>query len=975
MRFRASAVVAGSLLLASLPAHAVAPRNAKRIAADHLTALPGARVTKPLRTHVAIRWSPVASSEWNKLAALGTWRAAWDPATGVPRRIWGSGLSAPGANGSAAIAEAFARRVLADHLALLAPGATAADFELVSNHSDGSIRSIGFIQRAGGRLVVGGQISFRFKRDRLIAIASEALPNVTVTVPRAKLAGDAVHARAVPLLRAELDLPGAPASNAGDEVVLPLVADDAVLGYRVVRAVTIDGGGDGRYLAYADVASGEVVAVQQLNTYATATLLYNSVDRTPNRPRHNVPAPRVHVMVSGSAQTTTSTGGVSWAGDADQSIITATTGDLVKIVNRATDGTLAAVTLALPAGGEAVWDASGVVHDDAQVQTYLATNTVKNFIMAHIDASMPKLGEQIVANVNISQDCNAFFDGSTINFFQASTKCQNTGLLHDVVYHEFGHALHTAEIIAGVGKFDGAMSEGASDFLAALITQDSGMGRGFFYTDVPLRELNPTDMEWMWPVDIGEIHHQGMIYGGTFWDLRQNLIDELGVTEGEQVTRKIYLGTLRRASDIPTALIEALVEDDDDGNLANGTPHECAIRNAFGRHGLRTASGTILAPGTLDESARAKIVRIELSGLSNHCAVDDIETVTVDHVSYGAIPNGTLTATQIGTGAFWVQLPLEIDGTMRYRANVKFKDGTTLTLADNLADPYYQIYQGHTIPLYCTSFEDRDPFAEGWTTATLDGSASPWAWGTPAGGATDPAAAFSGNHVLAQAIGGNYAPSSSSYVRMPTIDFGRWSDVRLQYRRWLAVEDSHYDQARITVNDVRAWVNTTADNGDASATHHVDREWRFHDLQLSGWAPGNTMTVAWDLTTDEGLELGGWALDDVCIVANINSVCGDGIRSPTEFCDDGANNANDPDRCRTYCQRPRCGDFIVDSNEECDHGPTGDYECASNCMEMEIPGLGGCCSANRDVGGSFGLSALVGVLMCWRRRRRDGSPG
>ena len=83
----------------------------------------------------------------------------------------------------------------------------------------------------------------------------------------------------------------------------------------------------------------------------------------------------------------------------------------------------------------------------------------------------------MTANVNIPQNCNAFFDGKTINFFHSSMMCQNTGLLEDVIYHEFGHALHAFEIIEGVGSFDGAMSEGAADFLSASITGDPGMAK------------------------------------------------------------------------------------------------------------------------------------------------------------------------------------------------------------------------------------------------------------------------------------------------------------------------------------------------------------------------------------------------------------------------------------------------------------------------------------------------------------------
>ena len=99
-----------------------------------------------------------------------------------------------------------------------------------------------------------------------------------------------------------------------------------------------------------------------------------------------------------------------------------------------------------------------------------------------------------------------------------------------------------------------------------------------------------------------------------------------------------------------------------------------------------------------------------------------------------------------------MQLPLALEGKVLYRARVTFTDGSVLTLSDNLADPYYELYQGDTIPLYCTDFEGGDPFAEGWTTGTLDQTASPWAWG-PAmpGGATDPGAAFSGTFACGMA--------------------------------------------------------------------------------------------------------------------------------------------------------------------------------------------------------------------------------
>ncbi|MDX2092316.1 MAG: hypothetical protein SFX73_30915 [Kofleriaceae bacterium] len=971
-----AALVGATLMLVSTSANAVAPRTGPRLAAQHLTAMPAAGTRKPLRAAPEVRYATVASPAWKAFtaAAGGRWRAAYDRATGVPNRIWGSGIFVFGSVGSATIAESFARQWLAAHIDLVAPGSTPSDFELVSNHSDGEIRSLGFVQRSDGRLVVGGQLSFRFKRDRLVAIGSEALPEVKATAqrPRARITRAAIHMRATTALRRDLALPSAPVTAPGDEVVLPLVADDAVLGYRITRPLTIDGGVEGRYLAYADVATGEVLAVHQLNAYATGTLVYRGVDRYPGRPRIDIPAPRAAVTVDGAPQTTTPTGMLTWGSEAPVSVATAVVGDLIQVINKNdSEGILASALLTLAPNGTAVWDATSNPIEDAQLNVYLHANRVKDFVATHLDPELPLLGERMNANVNIGQECNAFFDGTSINFFQSSMKCENTGLVEDVIHHEFGHALHSAEIVRGVGSFDGAMSEGAADFLAASISNDSGMGRGFFYVDAPLRELDPADKEYRWPEDILEIHHTGMIYGGALWDLRKALIAAFGETEGVRIVQKIYIGTLRRSTSIPTSLIEALVEDDDDGNLDNGTPHECFIRDAYGRHGLRTASGNIVAPSPLVQQAKSTLVRIELSGLTDRCNGDEIESVTVDWRPSSTVEPaaGSAVATRATDDVYFVQLPLAIEGKIFYRARVKFADGSILTLADNLADPYYELYQGHTVPLYCTDFEDEDPFQEGWTTGTSnDQVASEWEWGEPGGGATDPPFAYSGTHILAQKLGGDYGKGITSWIKSPPIDVGRWTDVHLQYRRWLAVEDSHFDQARVTVNDKRAWLNYTANLGDSSATHHIDREWRYHDVALSGYSPTNVFTVGWDITTDQGLELGGWQLDDVCIVANINSVCGDGVKSPTEGCDEGVMNVDEPDRCRTYCLRPACGDSILDANEECDHG-AGDATCSSTCQSLELPTLGGCCSANRGASGSLALATFVSALVLRRRRR------
>jgi len=131
--------------------------------------------------------------------------------------------------------------------------------------------------------------------------------------------------------------------------------------------------------------------------------------------------------------------------------------------------------------------------------------------------------------------------------------------------------------------------------------------------------------------------------------------------------------------------------------------------------------------------------------------------------------------------------------------------------------------------------------------------------------------------------------------------------------------------------------------------------------------PGHIYKVVWDLATDEGLQLGGWHIDDVCVVASLDSICGDGVRSPYEQCDDGdANSDGAGSTCRTWCQKPQCGDGIIDTLEECDPGPDGSDDCSAQCTFINDDG--GCCSSARGAGGSLVLAGLV--LLGLRRRRR-----
>jgi hypothetical protein len=179
--------------------------------------------------------------------------------------------------------------MLADHLALLAPGAAIGDFVLASNHFDGAIRSVGFYQRALGRRVVGGQVSFRFKADRLFVIGSEASQREDAE-PRSRCRRPQ---RAAASLRADLALPAGQVSPLGTNLLL--VADDAILGFRSCARL-IDGAPTGA-TSLRRCRSGAVWPfAAQPYAAAPCSITPSSI----RRGRASIAAPVPHVIVNGT---------------------------------------------------------------------------------------------------------------------------------------------------------------------------------------------------------------------------------------------------------------------------------------------------------------------------------------------------------------------------------------------------------------------------------------------------------------------------------------------------------------------------------------------------------------------------------------------------------------------------------------------------------------------------------------------------
>ena len=899
------------------------------------------------RAHRAIAWTAPKSAQ-----TLPGWHGIWDHDTDVPVRLWGPSIAFAGSTADAKIAEAAARQLLAQQLATLAPGASVADFALAANALDpsGTIRTVTFAQSWRGIPVVDGAVGFTFERDHLVMLSSSAMRDVAAKQPGGTLARVDVETSAQHwLFQAGVQSTGI--RSHGARVVFPLVRARTAHGYdieyRVAETVSVESHGEaGRWDVYVDAIDGTPIARRQTLAFATGTVNFDVPDQSPSQTRSPHPAPNDTHTVNGAAITSDGNGLVTWTTASPATVAPGLTGPLIAMTNVA--GALVTGNVSLANGGAVTWSFAATPESDAQLDSFVYASHAKAFAKAMYNPTLAYFDQQLSVNVNENMTCNAYSTGDDIHFFQGDTMCENTGRIADVVYHEFGHSIHYNSIIQGEGVFDASLSEGMADTNAITNTGNPNLGIGFFYNDMPLRSEGGPAVK-VWPADAdGEPHDEGEIIAEALWDTRQALQTKLGTEAGYLQFIKVYYSVVQRSPDIPSSLPPALVGDDDDGNLANGTPNMCEIQAAFAKHGLADPSVTLgLNPPTTDGSTVKLTITLPTD---NACPTATVNGATITWEPHGGTPADLVMG--MDDAQDWsAAIPTQPDNTVvDYHVTVTLSDGSTITYPQNPADTQYQMYFGAVTPIKCFDFEDGGP---GWTHTGAPAANDEWQVGPPLGVGGDPSSAHGGTNVLGIDLGasssdGLYDASTMQSVTSPEIDLGAQTNVRLQYYRWLNVEDGIYDQGTISANGTAVWSNFASATMGATEINHTDKEWRFADVDLTTVAAtaGGKLTLKFELDSDPGLELGGWTIDDLCVVAygaNVGAVCGNGVVDPGEQCDDG--NTTSGDGCSSTCQFENGSDM---------EGKTG----------------GGCCSASRDPSGAIVLSVLtVGVILRRRKRR------
>ena len=522
--------------------------------------------------------------------------------------------------------------------------------------SDGQIVQIHASRRVNGVPVRGAGVTATVNHGNLILFGASRWGDVAVsTVPT--LSADAAAA-ALELHLAPFD-PARYRERPRLEL-LPVGVDGPVGGGWSHRlAWILEPHFDGmleRYEAAIDAHTGEVLSLRDTNHHATRNVeggvypvsydgaLPDGVEVP------GYPMPFADVTHDGGGSTTDSGGNVF---DATGTMTTTLAGPFIRINDNcgAISESSAGGDLDLGISPDPDCDtppgSSSPGNTHAARTGFYELNRIAEMARSHWPAPGPPvhawLNAQLTSNMNINLTCNAFWNGSTVNFYREGGGCGNTGQLAGVFDHEWGHGIDDN----GTNGEVSLPGEGIADLYAALRLDQSCIGRGFWqngmlcggYGDpctpasgcTGIRDIDwanrasgmPHDVDWVnGNPACGGVHCRGALYSEAVWDLlTRDLPTFYGMdhdTALEITTRLTFLGsdnvgTWFLLSDqggcaADSGYQQFLGVDDDNGDLTDGTPHMQALFSAFDRHQIACAIPTVQDSGCASSPTTAPVV-------------------------------------------------------------------------------------------------------------------------------------------------------------------------------------------------------------------------------------------------------------------------------------------------------------------------------------------------------------------------------
>jgi len=813
------------------------------------------------------RNNPVHQAELRKQAAWqdfraanGVWYVEFDEISGLPLRASGPAFAVGGSS-----PEDKATRVLGETLRGFE--LPMSNLELTSSRTHGKFHYVDFQQRYSGLPVLDTRATVRLTLDgRLVMFGLNLHPQMV--------------AESTPGLSPEA---AAAASGAGipyaitTATVNPELAFLPILGaggveYRLVYQVELHtealNGIPGYFTALVDARSGEVLRRQSLvhdcghylaaDAEVEGTITDNPLEATEVRG-----LPYVRVNVAGTNYYTDELGMLSIPTVvAPEAATVYLEGLYAKIFVGGSSTAITSFATTINPGTNVIsFDGAATTR---QLSAYYHTNIVHDFMKLYFP-SFTTLDFPFTVRVDRTDGtCNAFYDGSSINFYEAGGGCPATSLFSDVVYHEYGHGLNY-DVYDFFGDFsgmgNGAMQEAYADIWGLSITGDPILGAGFSGagTDVRRYDIDPK----VFPEDlVGQVHADGEIIAGAWWDLGEEFGSLNDMTD-------LWIATFPATVDGPDGdegsiysdvLLEALIQDDDDADLSNGTPRDNAIITAFAIHGI-----TLLANAELEHIPVLAEEDVPVS-ISAELDVDFpayLGDVTLNWRRQNEPTWNQELLGEASSGVYAIDLPAQAAGTiLEYFFEVSDIFGAkalTQPFNSNLSSdpnlPYFTL-----VGFALQEREDFDNFAGAWETdpyGTDNAATGQWEINVPQASSVGAGFVQPGidntadnflNFCLVTGAPGYTAGSSSNFdidagettVKSPDFDATAYDDPVFSFYRWFSNDrglNPGNDPFEVFIaNDGSTWV-------PVRNTLTADASWRQDVIRISDYV-GATSTVS-----------------------------------------------------------------------------------------------------------------------------------
>ena len=586
----------------------------------------------------------------------------------------------------------------------------------------------------------------------------------------------------------------------------------------------------------------------------------------------------MEVEVGGTTYNTDQNGDVSIPGTAPATATFNLKG-LWSTVNDASGNTPSFTGTINPGPNNISFDNNSLLQErSAYFHVNIVHDTMKNYfpLFTGLDFSLP-------TNVDLSGTCNAFWNGSSINFYAEGGGCYSMALIRDVVYHEYGHGINDLYYQfagSGFGLNNGAMHEGYADVWGYIITQDPVLAKGYMIGDTTSFIRRYDINKKVYPADlVGQVHADGEIIAGAWYDLA---VDHFG--SFAKMARlwtatydQVIDGTNGNEGQIFTdILVAALVIDDDpsnggDGNINNGTPNLNAILTAFADHGI-----TLISDAVVDHTALTSAV--PSTGITIDAEVTLTNTWALNQVSlFYKVNNGPFTSVAMSNTAnndYTATIPGQPEGTVigyyiAVEDNNGNKAGVTPFSADK-ADPNlpHYILVGVTPKIV----EDFDGNGAIWTYGAVDDNATTGQWtediplGTPDGngGFVQPddqvtpgglACAFTQNGTVGGGIGEADVDAGKTTMFSPVWDLSNLDQPVIAYYRWYinnpptgANPNADWFQVAISNDGGNSWV-------DVEDTKTSDGRYRRNAFRVQDYVSPTT-TVQMRFVASDSLRAG-----------------------------------------------------------------------------------------------------------------------